>query len=70
MKIFKIIRKLSIYSFCILGWGIIYYILLEMALNGGSIELIECCNELWIELIIVPILVIILIIFIALEVKE
>lgn len=71
MKIFEFIRKSSIYLFCIIGWSIIYYIVLEVALSGGTKEVsINYYNEMWIELIFVPILLIILIIFIILEVKN
>jgi len=71
MKIFSIIRKSSIYLFCIGGWVLIYYILLAIALNGGTKEFsMNHYNEMWIELITVPILLIVLIIFIILEVKH
>lgn len=71
MKMFKIIRKLTIYSFCLLGWLIIYCILLVIALNGGStVFTINDFNEMLIELIIIPILLIILFIFIVFEVKN
>ncbi len=67
----RIYRKLFIYSFSIIGWGIICYILVEIALNGGSREFnMNNFNEMMIELIVVPILLIALIISVILEARD
>ena len=67
----RIYRKLFIYSFSIIGWGIICYILVEIGLNGGSREFnMNIFNEMLIELIVVPILLIALIISVILEARD
>ena len=67
----RIYRKLFIYSFSVIGWGIICYMLVEIALNGGSREFnMNIFNEMLIELIVVPILLIALIISVILEARD
>jgi hypothetical protein len=62
---------MSIYAFCIIGWSLLYWILLEVAIHGGSHTFIfEIPFEFWSEMIATPILIIVLVIFIIIEVKS
>ena len=67
----RIFRKLFIYSFSVLGWGIIFYILVETFLNGGTrVFSMNTFNEMWIEIIVVPIILINLIVSVFIEARE
>ena len=67
----KISRKLFIYSFSVIGWGIICYIFINLALSGSIREYImNRLNEMLIELIIGPVFLIVLIISVILEARD
>jgi len=67
----KISRKLFIYSFSVIGWGIICYIFINLALSGSIREYnMNRLNEMLIELIIGPVFLIVLIISVILEARD
>jgi len=71
MKLFELIRKLTIYGFCIGGWGLLYYLVISASLQDGELYItVNSYDEMWFELILMPIILTVLIIFIILEVKK